>query len=67
MGVEFDLALSLKVVCPRCQGGKSEMGYTWNTCPYCEGTGRTENMSTRALCIEYILSLHDGHESQEKL
>jgi len=29
----------MKVVCFKCDGSRSELGYQGNICPYCEGTG----------------------------
>ena len=31
--------ISLRVICIKCKGSKSEWGYQSNVCPYCEGTG----------------------------
>ena len=41
-------------VCDKCQGSRSELGYTGNVCPYCEGTGqetvRTGHITARSTC-----------------
>lgn len=41
-------------VCNKCNGSRSELGYTGNICPYCEGTGeetvKTGNMTARTQC-----------------
>ena len=38
----------------QCDGSASELGYTGNVCPYCEGTGeetvRTGHMTARKTC-----------------
>ena len=41
LGLDFHIDLNLKTVCWKCFGSKSEPGYTWNICPYCEGTGES--------------------------
>ena len=52
--VQF-IDINLKVICIKCQGSKSEWGYTTNVCPYCEGTGvETEKIGhvlTRKTCF----------------
>lgn len=40
-GAEVQIMISLKSVCPKCQGEKGEMGFTWQICVFCEGTGIT--------------------------
>ena len=46
--------LNLRIICVKCRGQKSEMGYQSNICPYCEGTGvETEKVGhvlTRKSC-----------------
>jgi len=41
-------------VCDKCGGSRSELGYTGNICPYCEGTGietvRTGHITARKTC-----------------
>ena len=41
-------------LCDKCQGSRSELGYTGNICPYCEGTGqetvRTGHITARSTC-----------------
>jgi len=41
-------------ICDKCQGSRSELGYTGNICPYCEGTGqetvRTGHITARSTC-----------------
>ena len=41
-------------VSDKCQGSRSELGYTGNICPYCEGTGeetvRTGHITARKTC-----------------
>ena len=41
-------------VCDKCRGDRSELGYTGNVCPYCEGTGeetiRTGHITARRTC-----------------
>lgn len=53
-GVEMMLELPARTVCWKCQGSKSEPGYTWVICPYCEGTGieteQTGYLKTRRTC-----------------
>ena len=40
--------------CDKCGGSRSELGYTGNICPYCEGTGeetvRTGHITARKTC-----------------
>ena len=38
-GVSCAIPLNMKVICYKCDGTRSEMGYRGNVCPYCEGTG----------------------------
>ena len=38
-GINLKMHTSLKCVCPKCQGSKGAMGYTWQVCVFCEGTG----------------------------
>ena len=48
------LVLSYILNFPWCQGSRSELGYTGNICPYCEGTGqetvRTGHITARSTC-----------------
>ena len=39
LGIDYHMELNLKTICWKCMGSKSEPGYTWNLCVYCEGTG----------------------------
>lgn len=39
-GITLPTDFIVKIVCDKCLGSGSEMGYTWNICPYCEGTGK---------------------------
>ena len=47
-------SLMSECVEPWCQGSRSELGYTGNICPYCEGTGqetvRTGHITARSTC-----------------
>ena len=38
-GCIYPYRANQKIICPKCDGSKSEMGYQGATCPYCEGTG----------------------------
>ncbi len=38
-GCECIIPIKVRMVCLKCEGTKSEMGYQGNICPYCEGTG----------------------------
>lgn len=38
-GTKLHVPLRMKIICFKCQGSLSEMGYQGNICPYCEGTG----------------------------
>ena len=38
-GISCEIPLNMKVICYKCDGTRSEMGYRGNVCPYCEGTG----------------------------
>jgi DnaJ-class molecular chaperone len=53
-GCLYSLQFNQKVVCYKCFGSKSEMGYQGNTCPYCEGTGleteKVGHITTRRAC-----------------
>jgi DnaJ-class molecular chaperone len=46
--------LNVRALCIKCSGTRSEMGYTWQVCVYCEGTGiETEKVGhvlTRKTC-----------------
>jgi len=45
LGCRTPIWLNIRVICPKCQGDGSELGYKSNICPYCEGTGyETERM-----------------------
>jgi len=54
MGASIPVALNIRVVCPKCDGDRSELGYQANICPYCEGTGleteRIGDMVARKTC-----------------
>lgn len=39
-GVEKNLKLELKDICPHCKGNKAEPGYELKKCPTCDGTGQ---------------------------
>jgi len=53
-GVTVGLQLRISGVCDKCRGSRSELGYTGNTCPYCEGTGmetiKTGHITARKTC-----------------
>lgn len=53
-GVTFEFPLNQRIVCFKCQGSKSDLGYQGNICPYCEGTGveteKVEHIVTRRPC-----------------
>lgn len=53
-GIRAMLPVQVSGVCNKCMGSKSEMGYTGNVCPYCEGTGeetvRTGHIVGRKEC-----------------
>jgi DnaJ-class molecular chaperone len=38
-GTEYAVDLYKRVECPKCWGELSELGFTWQVCVYCEGTG----------------------------
>jgi len=54
LGTEVVVQLRLVAVCDKCQGSRSELGYTGNICPYCEGTGketvRSGHVTARKTC-----------------
>jgi len=54
MGCRMPIWVNIIVICPKCDGDGSEMGYQANICPYCEGTGfeteRLGGMITRKSC-----------------
>lgn len=54
LGTKVIVQLCIVAVCDKCQGSRSEMGYTGNICPYCEGTGketvRTGHITARKTC-----------------
>ena len=37
LGTSMDIHISYVGVCLKCNGSRSELGYTGNICPYCEG------------------------------
>ena len=37
LGTTMDIQISYVGVCLKCNGSRSELGYTGNICPYCEG------------------------------
>jgi len=54
LGTERSLNLRLVGTCNKCWGSRSQMGYTGNICPYCEGTGqetiKTGHITARKTC-----------------
>lgn len=54
VGVRVGVQLRLSGVCDKCQGSRSELGYTGILCPYCEGTGqetmKTGHITARKTC-----------------
>lgn len=54
VGVKVGVQLRISGTCDKCFGDQSEMGYTGNVCPYCEGTGqetiRSGHMTARKTC-----------------
>lgn len=54
LGTDFVLQLRIVGQCDKCCGSRSELGYTGNVCPYCEGTGqetiRTGHITARKTC-----------------
>jgi len=54
LGTDRVLMLRLPGVCNKCGGSRSQLGYTGNICPYCEGTGqetiKTGHMTARKTC-----------------
>jgi len=56
MGCKTPIWLNMIVICPKCEGEGSELGYQANICPYCEGTGfETERLGgmIRRKCCSY--------------
>jgi len=53
-GVRVGLQLRLVGICDKCNGSRSELGYTGRLCPYCEGTGqetiKTGHITARKTC-----------------
>jgi len=57
-GVEYEVPLNMKVICYKCDGSRSEMGYRGNVCPYCEGTGiETVKVSWKVFVILPMLAV----------
>ena len=54
LGTTLNIQYRYIGVCLKCNGSRSELGYTGNICPYCEGTGeetvKTGNMTARTQC-----------------
>ena len=54
LGTSLGIQVRCVGVCDKCQGSRSELGYTGNICPYCEGTGeetvRTGHITARKTC-----------------
>ena len=54
LGVQLVVQFHFVGVCDKCRGDRSELGYTGNVCPYCEGTGeetiRTGHITARRTC-----------------
>jgi len=54
LGTTLAIQVRCVGVCDKCQGSRSELGYTGNICPYCEGTGeetvRTGHITARKTC-----------------
>ena len=54
LGTTLGIQVRCVGVCDKCQGSRSELGYTGNICPYCEGTGeetvRTGHITARKTC-----------------
>lgn len=53
-GVRVGVQLRVAGLCDKCEGSRSELGYTGALCPYCEGTGqetiRTGHITARKTC-----------------
>jgi len=53
-GVRVGLQLRISGICDKCEGSRSELGYTGISCPYCEGTGqetiKTGHITARKTC-----------------
>jgi len=53
-GVRVGVQLRLAGICDKCNGSRSELGFTGRLCPYCEGTGqetiRTGHITARRTC-----------------
>jgi len=54
LGTDRTLNLRLPGTCNKCDGSRSQLGYTGNICPYCEGTGqetiKTGHITARKTC-----------------
>jgi len=54
LGTSLAIQVRCVGVCDKCQGSRSELGYTGNICPYCEGTGeetvKTGHITARKTC-----------------
>ena len=54
LGTSLAVQVRCVGVCDKCGGSRSELGYTGNICPYCEGTGeetvRTGHITARKTC-----------------
>jgi len=54
LGTTIQIQFRYVGVCVKCDGSRSELGYTGNICPYCEGTGeetiRTGHVTARTTC-----------------
>ena len=37
--INYPFEINVKIQCIKCDGSKSELGFTVKTCPYCEGSG----------------------------
>lgn len=53
-GCDRVVPINQKIVCYKCMGDKSEMGFQGRSCPFCEGTGletqKTGHVMTRRTC-----------------
>jgi len=53
-GMRVGIQIRITGVCDKCIGSTSELGYTGNVCPYCEGTGKetikTGHITARKIC-----------------
>ena len=50
-------------VCNKCNGTRSELGYTGNICPYCEGTGE-DRQHHRQDTVKLLRENQDIHQVQ---